>query len=100
MLEAGARVSRWSLGGGATASPWALGALPLGGSLTLRAGVSAAHQRPDFDQIVGSYGASDARPEQAVSTDIGIEGRLRPELRWQATLYDRREHDVLRPEDS
>jgi Carboxypeptidase regulatory-like domain len=99
-LEAGARISRWSLGGGATASPWALVALPLGRSLALRAGVSAAHQRPDFDQIVGTYGSRDARPERALSTDVGIEGRLQPELRWQATLYDRREHDVLRLEDS
>src|SRR5262249_32413801 len=96
----GARLSRWSLGGGANASPWAVGSQRLGRSLVLRAGISVAHQQPAFDQIVGMYGAPGARSERAISTDVGVEGRWKPELRWQVTLYDRREHDVLRLEDS
>jgi len=99
-FETGVRVARWSLTSETTTSPWLLGSLPLGGSLVLRAGVSAAHQRPDLDQVIGTFGSASAKPERALSSDTSIEGRVTRDIRWQATVYDRREHDVLRLENS
>ena len=76
-------------------SPWALASWPLGHGIAVRGGVSRAWQFPDLEQIA-HFGGTGIRPERAVSVDAGVEQRLSPAVRWQATFYSRAEHDVLR----
>jgi hypothetical protein len=82
------------------ASPWLLAAYPLGRTLTLRGGFGIHHQFPGIDQVRGTFGSPSVRRERARHADLALESRLGPETRLQVTVYDRREHDVLRLEDS
>jgi hypothetical protein len=49
--------------------------------------------------LPGSAGSLPLRPERATHIDVGIEQRLLGRIRWQATLFDRIEHDILRGPD-
>src|SRR5262249_50703878 len=39
---------------------------------------------------------SSLAPERAYHADLGLEQMLGPNARWQVTIYNREEHDVLR----
>ncbi len=54
---------------------------------------------PDLDAALGVAGSSNLLPEQATHVDLGVEEKLAGGLRWQATLFNRIEHDGLRPPD-
>jgi hypothetical protein len=82
-------VSRWMLGEWAVRSRWKLAA---------SAGVS--HQFPDLRQVLGSSGSVDLRPERATHIDLGIERRLTDTVRWRATVFSRREKNILREPDA
>jgi hypothetical protein len=99
-IDAGVRVSRATLPGETTASPWFLAAWPMTGTVTLRTGASLPRQHADLDQIAGAWGGLDARASRARLLDLAVEHRLSPSLRWQVTLYHRAEQDVMRLEDS
>jgi outer membrane receptor protein involved in Fe transport len=90
------RVDRWSLTRDAGVSPWLQGELRLTSSFKLRAGGGIYRQFPGFDQAVGSFAAADVQPERAYHADIGVEQTFGDAARWQVTLYNRRERDVLR----
>jgi len=99
-IDSGVRVSRATLVGETTVSPWLVGAWPLTPALSLRAGGSLAHQVPEFDQVIGTFGDAQAGAERARNVDLGLEYRLTPATRAQVTVYDRQESGVLRLEDS
>ena len=99
-LDAGVRIAKSTLIDRAMATPWLLGSWTMHRSWSLRAGGALAEQVPGFDQIVGTFGRSDARAERARHFDVAIEHRLSSNVRWQIALYDRRERDILRLENS
>ena len=57
------------------------------------------HQFADFEHVRGWEGPVDLQPERATYTDLGIGQRLTDSVRWDVTLYARRERDALRPPD-
>jgi hypothetical protein len=91
----GVRIDHWSLTGDTTASPWVEGVWPITPSLTLRAGGGIYRQEPGFAEVL-TEGSSASRPERAYHADVGLEAHLRPTLRWQATVYDREDRDLIR----
>jgi len=95
-LTPGVRVDHWSLNGDTTASPWIGGSLPIGRALTLRGGGGVYRQEPDFAELLGFRGTAGLAPERAYHADAGLEGRVSPTLRWQATVYNREDRDLLR----
>ncbi len=96
----GLRIDHWSLTGRTTASPWIEGAWPMTRSLTLRGGAGIYRHEPGFGEVLGFRGTPALRPERAYHADAGVEGRLSPTLRWQATVYEREDRDLLRLPDT
>ena len=92
----GVRVDRFSLVDRTTASPWVQAMMPLSQTLTLRAGAGVHRQEPGFAEVLGSRGTRDLRAERAYHTDVGIEGRFGSAGRWQMTVYNREDRDLLR----
>lgn len=68
-----------------------------GWDVTASAGVS--FQYPEVEQVHGTAGTFDLRPERATHVDIGLTRQLSNALRWQVTFYNRAERDVLREPD-
>ena len=95
-LVPGARVDRWSIVHDTALSPWLQATLPLGRGLTIKAGTGIYRQAPDTAQVKGTRGSSFLNVEKAAQYDIGVEGRLSRQLRWQATVYDREDRGLLR----
>ena len=92
----GVRVDRFSLVDRASASPWVQAMLPLARSVTLRAAAGVHRQEPGFAETLGTRGTRDLRAERAYHTDVGVEGRLGSAGRWQMTVYNREDRDLLR----
>src|SRR4029450_4051081 len=69
-------------------------------SWSIRAGGALADQVPQFAQVIGTFGNRHAQVEHARHLDAAIEHRPSPNVRWQVAVYDRRERDVLRLENS
>jgi len=105
-ITPGVRVDRHSLDGGVDASPWLQAMWPLGktstgpGAVTLRAGGGIYRQQPGFAERLGVRGSRDLRAERAYHADLGLEGRLGSYMRWQMTVYDREDRDLLRLPDA
>ena len=57
------------------------------------------HQFPALEQIAGWAEPASLRPEQATYVDLGIGHRLSTSVRWDATVFARRERDALREPD-
>jgi TonB-dependent receptor-like protein/carboxypeptidase family protein len=98
-LTPGARVDRSSYWG-TTGSPWVLIESRLSSSLRLRAGAGIYRQFPGFEESFGVRAGSDLVPERAVHVDVGLEQMIGSSTRFQVTLYNRDEKDVLRLPDS
>jgi len=92
----GALLDRWSLGADTLVSPWIQGELATFGSVKLRAAAGVHRQFPRIDQSVGLRGTSGLEPEVAYHADLGIEQVFGEDSRWQVTLYNREERDVVR----
>ena len=95
-FEAGVRASDSTLMQQHALVPWILGAWHLAPDWTINASAGASRQFADLDAMMGSAGSLTLRPERATHFDVGIEQRLSTRIRWQATLFDRLEQDVLR----
>jgi len=92
----GLRIDHWSLTGHTAASPWLASAWPLGAGLTLRAGGGLYRQDPGFLDASGLRGSTALDGQHAWDVDAGIEGRVGSLSRWQLTIYDREDRDLLR----
>ncbi len=99
-ITPGVRIDHWSLLSRTTASPWVQGLLPISQRVSLRAGGGLHQQEPDFSQILGVRGTPGLRPERAYHGDAGIEGRIGSTARWQVTVYNREDRDLLRLPDN
>jgi len=95
-LSVGARVDRWSLTDDMAASPWLQGEVRLSRSLKLRGGAGIYRQFPGFEEAAGLLAGSGLEPERAYHADLGVEQTIGATARWQVTLYNREERDVLR----
>ena len=95
-VSPGVRVDRFSLAGGTTASPWAQVTAHVAERLAIRAGWGIQRQEPGFAERLGSRGTAGLRAERAYHADVGVEGRLGSAARWQITLYNREDRDLLR----
>jgi outer membrane cobalamin receptor len=91
-FESGVRVSDSMLVHERAWTPWILAAWRLKPGWIVNASAGASRQFPELDAIVGS---SALVPERATHVEVGIEQR-RSRLSWQATLFARRENQVLR----
>ncbi len=98
-ITPGVRLDHRTLVARTTASPWILAMWPVSASLTLRAGAGIHRQEPGFGEVLGSRGTPDLRPGRAYQADVGIEGRHSVTLRWQLTVYNREDRDLLRLPD-
>jgi hypothetical protein len=81
-------VSRWLLGEWMFRHRW---------SIVGSTGVS--EQLADLRQSAGEPRSVVLRPEHANYIDAGIEQRLPNSMRWQATIYNRKQRDILREPD-
>jgi hypothetical protein len=57
------------------------------------------HQFADLEHVGDWAGLVDLQPERATYADLGIGQRLTESVRWDVTVYARREGDALRPPD-
>jgi outer membrane cobalamin receptor len=94
-MTTGGRVDHWSLTSDTEGSPWVQASWKLSKSFTLRGGGGIYRQFPGIDNATGVFGNPDLRHERAYHTDIGVEQAL-GSARWQLTLYNREERDVVR----
>jgi hypothetical protein len=95
-VSAGARLDRWSLTDDTEASPWMQAEVRLSRSLKLRGGAGIYRQFPGFEEVTGLHAGSGLAHERAYHTDLGVEQTIGSSARWQVTLYNRKERDVLR----
>lgn len=95
-IAPGVRVADSTLVQKQTISRWILGEWSWRPGWTLNASTGVSHQFPDFEHVLGAAGSREVTPERAAHVDVGIEQRLGRSLRWKATLFNRRERDVLR----
>jgi hypothetical protein len=96
----GFRVDRRGLTGTVAVSPWIQGLLPIARRLSLRAGGGLYRQEPEFAEVLGLRGTASLRLARAVHVDAGVEGRLGSTGRWQMTVYDREDRDLVRLPDA
>jgi outer membrane receptor for ferrienterochelin and colicin len=98
-IAPGARIAHSTIVDRTTVSPWLQAGIALTEAIDLRAGVGLYHQFPDFKEVHGSNAGIDLRPERARHIDVAIDHRLGARTRWQMTLFQRSEKDVLRLAD-
>jgi hypothetical protein len=108
----GVRLDRQSVTDRVDVSPWLQAMWPLertsrtsrtsktSRALTLRGGGGIYRQQPGFAERFSVRGSRDLRPERAYHADVGVEGQLGSHMRWQMTVYDREDRDLLRLPDS
>ena len=80
-------------------SPWILTEWALRPTWMLRASTGRSHQFPGTELTARDSIARQLEPERATHVDVGIAHRLTSSMRWQATWFARREHDVMREPD-
>ena len=78
-------ITRWMLGEWVFRTGW-----------TLTASAGASRQLPEFHHVLGAAGSPEFRPERARHLDAAIEQRVTKSFRWQATVFSRKENDILR----
>jgi hypothetical protein len=83
----------------AEASPWVTVTVPLG-PLTMRGGGGIYRQAPDLEHTVGSFGDPAAASERARHAEAALEQAWGGGLRWQLSVYQREERDILELEDN
>jgi hypothetical protein len=81
-------VSRWLLGEWSFRPGWSV----IGSAGTSR-------QLPELQYTLGDTYAGDLRSERAAHLEVGIEHELTSTIRWRATMFSRREADVIRSPD-
>jgi hypothetical protein len=92
----GGRVDAWSLTGSVTGSPWVVADARLGRGFKLRGGAGVHRQFPGFEQVVAALPEFPISNERAYHADAGVEQTVGASMRWQITVYNREERDLLR----
>jgi hypothetical protein len=98
-VSPGMRVTSSTLSQSPAVSPWLLAEWSFRPRWSITSSIGVAHQLPELDHPVESFSETGLRPERADQIDLGIEQRITPTVRWQATVFHRREIDVLRAPD-
>ena len=80
-------------------TPWILGEWTFRPGWTLNASAGASRQLPELHHVWRLSGSSDLRPERATHLDVAVEKRVGKSVRWQATLFTRKDADILREPD-
>ena len=96
VISPGGRLDHWQLTSQTTASPWLQAEVSLPRGVTLRGATGVYQQFPEFEETVGTFGGSGIQPERAIHMDVGVEGRLSPATRLQATVYNREDDRLIR----
>ncbi len=97
-LSPGVRTSMSTLSPKPSIARWILSEWTLGRGFTLNAAAGIAHQLPEIRHTLGNAGSS-VGPERAMHLDVAIEQNVASSLGWQATVFTRREADILREPD-
>ena len=98
VVSPGVRIGHSTLTSETVAGPW-LQAMWRRGRLDVKAAAGLYPQFPEFDQVLGASGNQFLEPERARHLDAAI-GATLAGLRLQASVYHRRERDMVRLEDS
>ena len=98
-ISTGVRVSDGSYDRAAL-SPWVQGNWAIGGRWTLSTAAGLSHQAPDLAQQHGLAAGSRLRPERATYVDVTATRQVSATIRAEATMFIRRERDVLRAADT
>ncbi|HEY1302084.1 MAG TPA: TonB-dependent receptor [Vicinamibacterales bacterium] len=98
-FEVGGRASDSTLVHEGAFTPWTVGAWRVNSAWTITASIGASGQFPDLEMVVGPAGSTNLAPERATHVDVGVEHRLSNGVKWQATLFNRVEHDGVRVPD-
>jgi len=97
-LESGVRISASTLMHQHAAAPWIRGTWRFRPSWSVNASAGQSHQFSTIAAMLSPTAALELVPERATHLDVGIEHQGARAV-WQATLYNRAEHDVLRQID-
>jgi hypothetical protein len=97
-LSPGVRVADVSHVAAPTVTRWLLGEWTIDSRWTLTAAAGLTHQAPELAYVAATR-AVRLQPERARHLDVTLARALGRGLRWEATLYHRREADVLRVPD-
>lgn len=98
-LIAGLRLSDSTLVQRRAVDRWLRGEWSLGPGWLVHGSTGVMHQFPALEQIAFGTEPTSLRPEQATYLDLGIGRRLSTAIRWDATVFARREGDALREPD-
>jgi Carboxypeptidase regulatory-like domain len=99
-ITPGIRVDSRTLTDTVTVSPWVQASLALSHALMLRTGAGIYRQEPQFNEVLGLRGNPSLGVQRAVHADVGIEGRIGASSRWQMTVYDREDRNLVRLPDA
>ena len=97
-FESGMRLSASTLMQQHAAAPWIRGTWRFRPAWSVSASAGQSQQFSTIDAMLRPTGTSEAVPERATHLDVGVEHRD-ARIIWQATLFSRSEHDVLRRVD-
>jgi hypothetical protein len=97
-ISPGVRITSSTLVRDPVVSPWLLGEWSFRRSWTLNVSTGVSHQLPPL-RVRADRASAPLKPERAGQVDVGIEHRPTETIRWQATVFLRREADVLREPD-
>ena len=95
-LDGGVRVGDSTLVQRRAVDPWLRAEWAAGPRWLVHGSTGAMHQFPALEHLQGWAGATELRPERATYADLGIGQRLSSSVRWDATVFLRRERDALR----
>jgi hypothetical protein len=95
-ITPGVRIDSRSLTDTLTASPWLQASVALSPGVLLRAGAGIYHQEPEFAQVLGLRGNPALGVQRATHVDVGVEGRIGSAARWQVTIYNREDRNLVR----
>ena len=95
-ISPGFRITSSTLVRSPAVSPWVLGEWSFRPAWSLNVSAGISNQLPPLHAVVVNQGSPSLTAERAKQIDIGIEHRPTASVRWQATLFSRREAGVLR----
>ena len=98
-FEVGGRASDSTLVRKGALTPWTIGAWRVNPAWTITASFGASRQYPDLEMVLGPAGSTNLVPERATHVDVGVEHHLSSGVKWQATLFNRVEHNGVRGPD-